>query len=141
MIIKIASTEKEKSDALTVRQRVFVVEQGIPLEIELDEHDETATHFVGYINQEPVCASRLRVVNNYGKLERICVLKRYRGKAYGAKIIQVMEKEMIRSNVQKSTLNAQLQTKNFYEKYGYRVTSEPFVEADILHVTMEKNLI
>lgn len=140
MIIKIANTKTEINDAMVVRKHVFVEEQQVPLDIELDEYDETAIHFVGYLNDEPVCASRLRIINNCGKLERICVLKRYRGNGYGVQVIKAMEEKLLQKNVSISKLNAQVQAVDFYKKLGYDVISKPFTEANILHVTMEKQL-
>lgn len=140
MIIKIAQTADEINDAKMIRQHVFVKEQNVPLHIELDEYDKSATHFVGYINNEPICASRFRLINDYGKLERICLLKQYRGNGYGKKIVQAMENELLANNVFISRLNAQIQTKGFYKTFGYVVISDKFYEANIAHVTMEKRL-
>lgn len=140
MIIKVAKTSREIKDAMTVRREVFVKEQNVPLHIELDEHDDHATHFVGYINQQPVSASRLRTIDDYGKLERICTLKAFRGNGYGHKIIEKMESELKKMNIFTSRLNAQFHAIDFYKNLGYRVISEPFEEANIEHVSMEKQL-
>lgn len=140
MNITIASTENEIKKAKKIRQLIFVNEQNVPLEIELDEFDNEAIHFISYLNNEPVGASRLRIINDFGKLERICLLKQYRGKGFGKKMVQAMESELINKNVKTSKLNAQVQAQNFYKGLGYHVVSEPFNDANILHVTMEKQL-
>lgn len=140
MIIKIADQDKTKNDAFLIRKLVFVNEQNVPLSIELDEHDEAAIHFVGYIDGEPMSASRLRIIEHYGKLERISVLKQYRGNGYGKKMIQKMEERILEANVSHSKLNAQTHAVDFYKKLGYKVTSKPFNDAGIPHVTMEKQL-
>lgn len=140
MIIKLAKTETAKNDALMIRKQVFVNEQNIPLSIELDEHDETAIHFVGYLDDIPISASRLRIIKNEGKLERISVLKQYRKNGYGKQMIQKMETHLQKLNIKQSTLNAQTEAKDFYKQLGYHIKSNPFIEANIPHVTMKKQL-
>ncbi|RWZ55115.1 GNAT family N-acetyltransferase [Halobacillus fulvus] len=131
---------RQKDDALQVRRIVFIDEQNVPEELEIDEHDNEALHFVGYENEEPVAAARLRFVDDYGKLERICVKKPFRGKAYGKQMIAFMEQTITKQGVQKSKLNAQTHAENFYAGIGYQTVSDEFMDAGIPHVTMIKSL-
>lgn len=141
MSVSVATTSNEKEQAFFIRHEVFVKEQNVPLEIELDEYDEEAIHFLCYNdNDEPVGASRLRFIDNYGKLERICVLKPFRGQSFGKQLVEKMEKEIVKNGYHKALLNAQMDVASFYEELGYKIVSEPFSEANILHVTMEKSL-
>lgn len=134
------NNRQQKDDAYLVRRVVFVEEQQVPIEIELDEYEETAIHFVGYQDGEPVAASRVRFVQGFGKLERICVIKDYRGQSLGKQIIHSME-EVIRDYAYtKAKLNAQTHAEVFYESLGYVTISEPFMDAGIPHVTMVKTL-
>ncbi|MYL70305.1 GNAT family N-acetyltransferase [Halobacillus litoralis] len=138
-IIKVKN-KQQKDDAFYVRRVVFVEEQQVPLEIEIDEFDDSAIHFVGYEGKQPVAASRLRFVHGFGKLERICVLKDYRGQSLGKQIIDSME-EVIRDYAyDKAKLNAQTQAESFYESLGYVTISDTFMDAGIPHVTMVKKL-
>ncbi|MGR9050807.1 GNAT family N-acetyltransferase [Halobacillus faecis] len=138
-IVKVRN-KQQKDDAFYVRRVVFVEEQHVPLEIEIDEFDDTAIHFVGYVGNQPVAASRLRFVHGFGKLERICVMKEYRGRSLGKQIIESME-EVIRDYAfDKAKLNAQTQAEAFYESLGYLTISDPFIDAGIPHVTMVKKL-
>jgi predicted GNAT family N-acyltransferase len=70
--------EQEKRDALSVRRIVFIEEQQVPEEIEIDEHDEAGAetiHFVAYAGGNPVGAGRLRAyAPGVGKVERVAVL-------------------------------------------------------------------
>ncbi|HIV75814.1 MAG TPA: GNAT family N-acetyltransferase [Candidatus Pseudogracilibacillus intestinigallinarum] len=141
MEIFIVQNEQQLQDAYTIRKKVFVEEQNVPLSIELDEHDEHATHFICYdSSNKPVGASRLRFIDNYGKLERICVDKGLRGKSIGKKIIEIMEVEIIHQGYHEAVLNAQTHATTFYEKLGYEVISDEFIDAGIPHVTMKKTL-
>lgn len=138
MNIKVAETNAEIRDAFHIRKAVFVNEQHVPLSIEMDDFDQEAIHFIGYLNDSPILASRLRFVNDYGKLERICVLKEHRGKSFGQHIIHRMESTIKEHGYNKAVLNAQDHAIGFYRKLGYHVISKPFIDAGIPHVTMEK---
>lgn len=138
MKIKIVENQQEKNQAFYVRTEVFVKEQKVPVEEEIDAFDETAIHFVGYEQEQPVVASRLRFVDEYGKLERICVLKKFRGKSFGKEIIQAMEEVIRQKGYSKAKLNAQTHAEEFYKKLGYKTISGEFLDAGIPHVTMIK---
>lgn len=126
MRIKIVTTSEEIKHAYFIRTTVFVDEQKVPMEEEIDEHEDEAIHFVGYEGDKPVAASRLRFVDKYGKLERICILKEHRNKSYGSKIIQAMEKEVLKKGINKAKLNAQTQATEFYNRLGYKIVSGEF---------------
>lgn len=139
--VKIATSDHERENAFSVRRKVFVEEQGVPLTLELDEWDSTAIHFVVYSDETPIGAGRLREINDgIGKVERVCVLEEYRGKHLGNLIMQALEEHAQQNNFKKIVLNAQVQAIIFYEKLGYFITSPEFMDADIPHRTMEKRM-
>ncbi|HLR61748.1 MAG TPA: GNAT family N-acetyltransferase [Lentibacillus sp.] len=140
MIIKTVETPEEKEQAYDVRTTVFVHEQNVPPEVEIDEFDEAATHLIGYEKDVPIAASRIRFTEDYGKLERICVLKDHRGRSHGSELIQVMEDVIRKEGFQKAKLNAQTHATRFYQRLGYEVISDEFMDAGIPHVTMTKAL-
>lgn len=140
MIVKIVRSETEKQTAFQIRHTVFVDEQQVPVHLEMDEFDEVAIHFIGIYENEAIGASRLRFVDRAGKLERICLLKRYRGQSFGKKLISKMEEEIKARGFNRAKLNAQTHAISFYKKIGYKVVSEPFIDAGIPHVTMMKQL-
>lgn len=140
MIIKIADTKQDIKKAYDVRAVVFIHEQNVPPELEHDEHDEEAIHLIGYKDNQPIAASRVRFIDNYGKLERICVLKEYRGESYGSQMIQFMEGIIAQHGYHQATLNAQTHAENFYKHLGYHTVSDEFLDAGIPHVTMVKKL-
>lgn len=78
-----AQTDKEIADALSIRNQVFIEEQGVDPKIELDQYDAKAIHFVGYLNQEPIAVARVQIIDHKGKIQRVAVLKSYRNKGYG----------------------------------------------------------
>ncbi|MFJ7650004.1 GNAT family N-acetyltransferase [Lysinibacillus sp. NPDC097279] len=139
--VKIVETEKEHDDAFAVRKKVFVEEQGVPLHLECDAQDKTATHFIMYEGDEPVGAARLRSIEDQtAKIERVCILQSQRGKKLGALIMKEMEKYAISIDQKKLKLHAQSYAVPFYEKLGYTVTSPEFMDAGIPHRAMEKKI-
>ena len=140
MIVQKVKTKKELDDAFGVRMVVFVNEQKVPVEEELDAFDKTAIHFIGYENEQPVAASRLRFEADYGKLERICVLQEYRGKHFGQELIKEMEMTISKNGYKKAKLHAQTHAESFYSHLGYETVSDTFMDAGIPHVAMIKTL-
>lgn len=138
--INIIETADEQSRAFQIRHAVFVLEQKVPAALEIDEHEATSIHFIGYDEDQAVAASRVRFVEGYGKLERICILKKYRGKRYGKQLIQAMETEIKKHGYDSAKLNAQTHAEEFYQRLGYKTTSEPFSDAGIPHIEMIKLL-
>jgi predicted GNAT family N-acyltransferase len=138
--IKLVENKQEMDHAYHVRMTVFVEEQKVPPEEEIDEYDKTAIHFIGYIDRQPSAASRLRFADDYGKLERICVMKEHRGKHFGQQIISRMEETIRAKGYKKAKLNAQTHAEGFYGKLGYKTVSGKFMDAGIPHVTMIKKL-
>ena len=140
MEFRVVETEKEQSDAFKVRHTVFVDEQNVPAELEIDEHENDAIHFVAYDKSAPVAAGRFRVLDDMAKVERICVLGDYRGTGLGFLLMNAIETHAKELSLKGTKLNAQISAVGFYEKLGYKIISDQFMDAGIPHVTMTKNL-
>lgn len=139
--VKLVTTEEDREHAFALRKEVFVKEQGVPLSLELDEHDATAIHFIANDGDQTIATARLRVFEpNVGKVERVCVLNSYRGKRLGALIMEAVERYALEYDYKKLKLNAQSYAVPFYEKLSYIVTSPEFMDAGIPHRAMEKKL-
>jgi len=138
VLVKIVENQKELDDAFFIRKTVFVHEQNVPLEEEIDQYEDEAIHFVLYIEGSPVGAGRFRVVDGYGKVERICVLKEARKTGAGRAIMQAIETHAFKQSLYKLKLNAQTHAIPFYAGLGYQVASEEFLDAGIPHKTMIK---
>jgi predicted GNAT family N-acyltransferase len=140
MKITVAENSLQQQDAFQVRTLVFVEEQQVPAELEIDELENDGIHFVGYEEDVPGAAARMRFVDDYAKLERICILKDFRGKHYGNDLVWAMEEEAKKRGMKKAKLNAQTRAIPFYERLGYTVVSDEFMDAGIPHKTMTKQL-
>jgi predicted GNAT family N-acyltransferase len=136
----IASNEQQRQDAFTIRKVVFVDEQNVPIEEEIDEHENESAHFVLYSKQEPVGAGRFRLVDGVGKVERICVHSTERGKGAGREIMLAIEEYAKNQSIPILKLNAQTQAIPFYEGLGYQIISDEFLDAGIPHRAMKKSI-
>lgn len=126
------------SDCFEIRKSVFVEEQGVPLENELDAFENTSTHIIGYHDHRPFAYARFRSYEDGIKVERVAILKPYRNKGFGKKLMKTIEHIAKRKHHHKLILNAQLQAKQFYEKLGYISIGLPFQEENITHIKMYK---
>ncbi|AGT31191.1 hypothetical protein M493_04430 [Geobacillus genomosp. 3] len=128
-------------DALHVRRLVFIEEQNVPEEEEIDAFEQESSHLVLYDGEKPVAAGRLRLIGeSIGKAERICVLPSYRGRGAGRMVMEALERLAKTKGAKKVKLNAQTHAEPFYEKLGYETVSGVFMDAGIPHVTMVKSL-
>jgi predicted GNAT family N-acyltransferase len=141
LFVRVVENATDRENAFSVRQKVFVEEQGVPLHLELDELDQTATHFIGYDDEKPIAAGRLRETDSkIGKVERVCVIPEYRGKHVGNLMMKEMERYAAEVGFEKIKLNAQTHAIPFYQKLNYEITSPEFMDAGIPHRAMEKQL-
>jgi predicted GNAT family N-acyltransferase len=140
MEVKFGTEAPLWNDALFVRRSVFVEEQNVPVEEEIDQFENESVHFVVYDQNKPIAAGRFRTIEGIGKIERICVLPAYRHRGIGKLIMEEIEQFAREQGIQKAKLNAQTHAQPFYEKLGYETISDVFLDAGIPHVAMVKQL-
>ena len=133
--IKIVANKQEYAYCAGLRTLVYVHEQKCDLGYEFDEHEEECTHYLMKLKNEPIATARYRMVeNDIAKIERIVVLKEYRKRGYGSTLVShVTEDVKLKPNVKKIIMSAQDHALSFYEKLGYEVVGEGYMEADIPH--------
>lgn len=127
-------------DALAIRKEVFIKEQQVPPEREIDADEKQAIHFVLYDKQDtPVATVRLLAADaNTIKVQRMAVIKDARKNGYGKVIMQEMENYIKKTDYQKITLGAQISARDFYHHLGYQEEGEIFWDAGIQHIIMTK---
>ena len=141
MEVKIVTNEQELADAFEVRKTVFIHEQNVPEEEEIDEFESGSVHFVLYDdNGIATGAGRFRVLDGIGKVERICVLKENRKTGAGIAVMNKIEEYAKSQGIPTLKLNAQTHAIPFYSKLGYETVSEEFMDAGIPHKTMKKSI-
>jgi predicted GNAT family N-acyltransferase len=141
--VRRALSESDRAAALALRREVFVREQHVPEEIELDDHDATADHVVAVDESGRVVATgRLVLLDGAtGKVGRMAVAKPIRGRGAGTAVLAELERiAREERRVDSIVLHAQLSAKGFYDRTGYLAEGEVFEEAGIDHLQMRKRL-
>ncbi|MEM0952562.1 MAG: GNAT family N-acetyltransferase [Pseudomonadota bacterium] len=117
----------------SIRERVFIEEQGVPREIEMDGADTSATHFLLTVNTIALGCGRLLPD---GKIGRMAVLKSHRGLGLGRQLLDNIVAYARRHGYRRLYLHAQSHALAFYEAAGFSADGEPFDEAGIAHRAM-----
>lgn len=129
------------SEIQAVRIQVFQVEQGVDAALEFDGLDESATHFLAYLDNQPVGTARIRYLTpQTAKIERLAVLSQARGKGIGKKLMELALGAAEHNGIEQVVINAQVYVKELYQKLGFEPVGEQFEEAGIPHVKMIKRL-
>ena len=130
--------------ALAVRFPVFVEEQHVPADEDVDEHDRTdgdARHAVIRDGDKPVAAGRYyRIAGATAQVGRMAVLGEYRGRRLGRQLLDALVDDARRRGFARVALNAQDHAVAFYAKAGFTPFGETLMECDILHQPMERAL-
>lgn len=121
--------------ALPIRWAVFVEEQKVPAEEEIDALDDVSLHVVALLDGKAVATGRLCPD---GRIGRMAVLGAFRHQGWGAAVISALLQEADRRELPASYLHAQCQALPFYERFGFRAEGPVFDEAGIPHRLMRR---
>jgi predicted GNAT family N-acyltransferase len=135
--IKIAVWQEDKTALEHIRRIVFIEEQAVPEELEWDELDQTATHFIAYVDDVPVATARLTAD---GQIGRMAVLKAHRNKTIGQQLLSFILDTAVEQHFSSVFLHAQVHVIDFYKKLGFTEKGEIFMDANIPHREMFKQL-
>lgn len=136
--IRIMPWEDARPAARLIRETVFVAEQGVPPQIELDEWDERCEHAIAYgAGGRPVGTGRLLPDGHIG---RMAVLREWRGKGIGGRLLEALVQRARARGMPRVALNAQTHAAPFYARFGFAVAGEEFMEAGIPHIAMTREL-
>lgn len=140
--VRVISTKKELNQAYDIRREVFVIEQNVPEEEEIDQYESHCRHFLAITSDGTPCgAARWRFVDDGIKLERFAVIKKFRKSGVGSALMRAILDDININpgyNGQKKYLHSQINAIPLYEKFGFRKTGPPFLECDIQHYKMEE---
>jgi len=131
--IRLADWHQDQDALRQIRETVFITEQSVPPELEWDAEDATAIHFLAFDGDYPIGTARLSAD---GHIARLSVLRDWRGLGIGDALLEAVIAEAERRDLGKQTLSAQVQAAPFYERHGFRIVSEEFIDAGIPHVEM-----
>ncbi|SCS51278.1 GNAT family N-acetyltransferase [Staphylococcus caeli] len=140
-MFKIVTTPTMLEDAYQIRKSVFVQEQGVPLENEIDQFESIATHVIGYDQSNtPFATGRFRPLDKGIKIERIAIIASHRKLGYGKLLMNYLEEVAKSHGHTNLKLNAQCQAQAFYASLGYTTEGDVFMEENIEHIVMIKNI-
>lgn len=125
-------------DCERVRLMVFVAEQHVPMEEELDEWDAKSRHFIARDAQHMVmgCARLLPT----GQIGRLAVLKPFRKRGVGGALLEAVLRSAKAAGMREVWMHAQTHAEGFYVAHGFVPEGERFMEAGIEHIMMRKAL-
>ena len=128
---------ESENDLRAIRTPVFIEEQLVAPDFEWDEVDKTAVHLLASLDKQPIAC--LRIIDSH-KIGRMAVLKDWRNKGVGAALLQEAVK-ICKAHGSKSVyLSAQTHAIGFYQRCGFKVTSEVYQDLHIPHVDMQLEL-
>ena len=136
--VRLVETEEDMEAAVGIRFRVFVDEQAVPPEIELDEYDAVATHAVALLDGVAIGTGRAIVEGGSARIGRMAVDLQHRRGGVGGLILRFLEEETKELGATEFVLHAQEYVKAFYASHGYEEHGDTFMEAGIVHVEMRK---
>ena len=137
LIVVAAQWTEDSLELSQLRTRVFVDEQKVPPELEIDGLDAECQHVKALIDDVIIGTGRL--LPN-GSIGRMCVLKEYRNRGIGMMMLKNLVQQAIDNGYQNLSLNSQASAIPFYQKFGFTIDSEEFIEAGIPHRRMVLNL-
>ena len=138
---KLVASDSELKEAFEVRKKVFVEEQGIAEYLEFDGNDEQALHMVVMDGERVIGTARvLFLATNQAKLERMAILKPFRRKGIGRRLIYYLNEDLSKRQVAQIVLHAQYSVVAFYKSCGFEESGSPFWEAGIKHIKMQRQL-
>jgi predicted GNAT family N-acyltransferase len=121
-----------------LREQVFIIEQGVPRELEWDGEDESSSHFLALNDAgQPLGCARLLPT---GQIGRMAVLKEQRGLGLGMRLLLEAIEHAKQLGFRRVSLHAQTHAAGFYRKAGFLPVGEEFMEAGIPHQAMEMEL-
>lgn len=129
--------EKARAHAAPVRLVVFVEEQRVPADLEMDERDASCLHAVAFDDERPVGTGRLLPDGHIG---RMAVLKEYRGRGVGGEILQRLMQAAKARGDREIVLSAQVRAVAFYLAHGFESFGPVYEEAGIPHQDMRRAL-
>ena len=146
-VVRVATLD-QMQEALSVRRVVFIEEQGVPEDLEIDEHDEdptlvsSAIHVLARVDGIAAATGRLLLHEPDGRIHigRVAVLAEQRRAGLGRAVMLALHNAAREQEASSITLAAQLHAIGFYERLGYAAYGDVFLDAGIEHRWMDLKL-
>ena len=136
--IRVLGWSDAAPQAMPLRERVFVMEQGVPAELERDAKDPDCRHALALaVDGNVIGTGRLLPDGHIG---RMAVSAQWRNCGVGGLMLEALVNEAAWLGFAEVILNAQIAAVNFYLRHGFKAEGDVFVEAGIEHRTMRRKL-
>ena len=140
IIAPVAFDSQLMRDALDLRRVVFVEEQGVPPELEIDDEDKAAIHLVTTIGERVVATLRISTMGHAHRIGRVAVQREFRRRSIASRLVERAGRLIAENGGREIVLHAQIQTVDFYRRLGYRAEGDVEMDAGIPHIWMRKRL-
>ncbi|HEY9720972.1 MAG TPA: GNAT family N-acetyltransferase [Oscillatoriaceae cyanobacterium] len=139
-MLRILPVEKPEhwQAAQAIRMAVFVAEQGVPAEEEMDAYDAEARHWLVLSDDTPIGTARALEKAGAWKIGRVAVLAAHRGSGVGAELMRAIIAEAEQLGVPELMLDSQTHALGFYERLGFCAEGPEFLDAGIPHRRMRR---
>lgn len=139
--IRATRSDEEREAAIALRFEVFVVEQGVPPELERDGEDATATHVIAIDPDGAIVATyRITADGETVKVGRLVVAARARRRGIAAALLADAEARARSGGARRLVLSAQTYATQLYAGAGYVASGDVYLDAGIEHIWMERTL-
>jgi predicted GNAT family N-acyltransferase len=139
-IVEVQATDPLMSAVYALRHDVFVVEQGVPEELEVDEDDKVAAHLAALSDGRVIGTLRILRLGRTAKIGRMAVSASSRKNGIGRQLMEFAAATVSRRGAEEIILGAQLTACEFYKRLGYVEEGAVFDDGGLPHVMMRKRL-
>lgn len=136
--IEYADWHSDQQALIDLRTQIFIDEQHVPAELEIDGKDPDCLHVKAIGSSGELIGTARLLPDHY--IGRMCVLKQYRHNGVGGAMLAFLINHARQHEIQCLKLNAQVSALPFYQRYGFEPDSEIFMEAGIMHKHMTLTL-
>ena len=133
-----ATWSADKKALIKIRTEVFINEQLVPPDLEWDGYDSDCWHVIARAQDDQDIGTARMLYD--GHIGRMAVLPEYRRHGVGSALLQALLNVAKTQGIYQVFLHAQISAVDFYQKHGFTICSDKFMDAGIPHVSMEKNL-
>jgi predicted GNAT family N-acyltransferase len=142
LTFRIADTKYDHGWCVLIRTLAFEVEMNVDIGLEIDEYEDDCRHILCLDEGQPCATARWRRYKpGTVKIERVAVLKNWRSRHVGRALMKHVMSDALANDPAclGFRLDAQQHAVPFYQKLGFHIASEPFLDANIIHYAMEKS--
>jgi predicted GNAT family N-acyltransferase len=136
--VRLGSWDELGAQARRIRFEVFVDEQRVPAEMEIDSADPDSLHAVAFGPDGSVVGTGRLLPD--GHIGRMAVARQARGLGVGSALLLKLMDAARRRGDRQVELFAQMHAQRFYEKFGFEAVGPAFDDAGIVHITMRAGL-